>query len=63
MLLSTIIGLIFNFSPITYTEMVRIVISYFVTLLPIMVLALIVVFLSNIFRSSSAVFFLFIHFF
>lgn len=58
MLLSTIFGLIFNFSSITYTGIVRIVISYFVTFLPIMVLGLIVVFLSNIFRSSSAVFFL-----
>lgn len=58
MLLSTIFGLIFNLSSISFTGIVRIIISYIVTLLPIMVLALIVVFLSNIFRSSSAVFFL-----
>lgn len=58
MFLSTIVGLICNFSSITYIGVIRIVISYIVTLLPIMVLAMIVAFFSNIFKSSSAVFFL-----
>lgn len=58
MLLSIIITLIFNFSSITFIGIIRIVISYLVTFIPIMVLALIVVFLSNIIKSSSTVFFL-----
>ncbi|NLL07273.1 MAG: ABC transporter permease subunit [Clostridiaceae bacterium] len=58
MLLSTSVGLICNFNSITFIGIIRIIISYIVTLLPIMVLALIVVFFSNILKSSSAVFFL-----
>ncbi len=58
MLLSIIVGLICNFSSITYTGIIRIIVSYLVTLIPIMVLALVVVFLSNIIKSSTAVFFL-----
>lgn len=58
MILSTIVGLICNFSSITLVGIIRIIISYIVTLLPIMILALVVVLLSNILKSSSAVFFL-----
>ncbi|OPZ90721.1 MAG: ABC-2 family transporter protein [Firmicutes bacterium ADurb.Bin419] len=58
MLLSIIVGLICNFSSITFTGIIRIVVSYLVTLIPIMVIALVVVFLSNIIKSSTAVFFL-----
>ncbi|WP_010243786.1 ABC transporter permease [Acetivibrio cellulolyticus] len=63
MFLSTIVGLICNFSSITFISIIRIIVSYLVTLLPIMVLALIVVFFSNIFKSSSAVFFIFAMFY
>ena len=58
MILSTIVGLICNFSSISLIGIIRIVISYIVTLLPIMIFALVVVFLSNIFKSGTAVFFL-----
>jgi len=58
MILSTIVGFICNFSSITFIGIIRIIISYIVTLIPIMILALAVVFLSNILKSGSAVFFL-----
>ncbi len=58
MFLSTVAGLICNFSSISFIGIIRIVISYIVTLLPIMVFALVVVFFSNIFKSGTAIFFL-----
>lgn len=58
MLLSTIVGLIWNSSSLSYTGIVRIVVSYLVTLVPIMVIALMVVLLANIIKSSSTVFFI-----
>jgi ABC-2 type transport system permease protein len=58
MLLSTITGFIFNPTPVTVLGLIRIILSYAVTLLPVMVLALVIVFFANIFRSGVAVFFL-----
>lgn len=58
MLLSTITGFIFNPTPLTIMGILRIILSYVVTLLPVMVLALVIVFFSNVFKSGTAVFFL-----
>lgn len=58
MLLSTLTGFIFNAASFTASGFIRILISYFVTLLPILVMILIVVLLANLFRSGSATLFL-----
>ncbi len=58
MILSIITGFIFNPSSITAEGIVRVVISYLVTLLPVMVLALVIIFFANFFKSGVAVFFL-----
>ncbi|MDQ2087789.1 ABC transporter permease [Herbivorax sp. ANBcel31] len=57
MILSTLSGILFNSASITVTGIYRVFISYLVTFLPIMVFALIIVFLSNVLRGSTAVFF------
>lgn len=58
MILSSLTGLIFNAVSITGQGLLRIIISYLVTLLPIMTLALVVVFFSNILKSGVGIFFL-----
>lgn len=57
MVLSTLTGLIFNPSSASLGAVCRIIVSYLVTLIPIMVLVLFIVLLTNIFRSGTAVFF------
>jgi ABC-2 type transport system permease protein len=58
MILSTLTGFIFNTASITASGFVRILVSYGVTLIPILTLVLVVVLFANIFRSGSATFFL-----
>lgn len=58
MVLSTITGFLFNASTATASGLVKVVLSYLISLLPIMVLALGIVLLANIFRSGTTVFFL-----
>lgn len=58
MILSIFVGLIFNTFTFTLTGLYNIVISYIVTFFPVMTLAVMIAFLANIFKSSSAVFFL-----
>ncbi|MCX7748625.1 MAG: ABC transporter permease [Clostridia bacterium] len=60
MVLSLITGLIFNSgsTSISIIEILKVVVSYLVTLVPILTFALMIVFFSNIFRSGAAVFFL-----
>lgn len=58
MILSTLTGFLFNTSSITMIGLIRIVVSYLVTVIPIMALAIIIIFFANVFRNSTAVFFL-----
>jgi ABC-2 type transport system permease protein len=58
MLLSILTGFIFNTASITVSGFIRIIISYLITLIPILAMILIVVVLANVFRSGSATFFL-----
>ncbi|HOP93631.1 MAG TPA: ABC transporter permease subunit [Acetivibrio thermocellus] len=58
MLLSLVAGFIFNAVSLSVSGVLRIVLSYIVTLIPIMCFALIVVFFSNVLRSGTGVFFL-----
>ncbi|MBC2581400.1 ABC transporter permease [Clostridium sp. DJ247] len=57
MIFSTIAGFIFNSNSFTLQAIIRILISYVVTLMPMMVLSLIIVFFTNILRSGIGVFF------
>lgn len=58
MILSIIAGAIFSFETITIAGILRALVSYIVTFIPIMVIAVIIAFLANVFKSSGAVFFL-----
>ncbi len=58
MLLSTLTGFLFNSASISVTAIVRILISYFVTVIPVMTLAIIISVFANILKSGSAVFFM-----
>ncbi|GAE90439.1 ABC transporter [Acetivibrio straminisolvens JCM 21531] len=58
MLLSLVVGVIFNSVSLSVFGILRIVLSYFVTLIPVMGFALIIVFLSNVLKSGTTVFFL-----
>ncbi|MCX8129500.1 MAG: ABC transporter permease [Clostridia bacterium] len=58
MLLSTVAGLLFNTNSLTPGGILRIILSYTVTALPVMTLALTITVFANIFKSGSAVFFL-----
>jgi len=58
MVLSMIAGFLFNSSPEGIGEIVRVVGAYVATFLPVFVFSLLVVLLSNLFRSGAAVFFL-----
>jgi ABC-2 type transport system permease protein len=57
MIFSTVIGLIFNSNSVTAQGLIQIFISYIVTLIPMTVLALTIVLLTNILRSGISVFF------
>lgn len=58
MLFSTLVGFIFNANFLTFFGIIKIIISYCVTLIPMIVLSLVVVFFSNIIKSGIGVFFL-----
>ncbi|MBC8062586.1 MAG: ABC transporter permease [Clostridiaceae bacterium] len=58
MIFSVIAGFAFNSNSFTFVGIFRIILSYGITVLPMMVLALLIVLLCNIFRSGIAVFFL-----
>jgi ABC-2 type transport system permease protein len=58
MILSSVIGFIFNAADFSAIGLFRIILSYLVTLIPIMTLAVVIAFLSNVFKSSAIVFFL-----
>jgi len=58
MIFSVIAGLAFNSNSFSLQGIFRIVLSYIITILPMMVLAVLIVCLCNIFRSGIAVFFL-----
>lgn len=58
MLFSLIAGILFNSNSFTLHGFIRIIVSYFVTLLPMMVLAMLIALFTNIFKSGVSVFFL-----
>ncbi|HOM03230.1 MAG TPA: ABC transporter permease [Acetivibrio sp.] len=58
MLLSLAVGVVFNAVSLSVSGVFRIILSYIVTLIPVMGFALIVVFLSNVLKSGTTVFFL-----
>jgi ABC-2 type transport system permease protein len=58
MLLSMLAGLIFNSDSITAMGTLRVVLAYIVTLVPVMAFALIIAFLTNIFKGGTSVFFI-----
>lgn len=58
MILSTVFGVIFNATSITIVGLWRVFISYLVTLIPAITLAMVIVLFANMFRSSTSVFFL-----
>lgn len=57
MVLSTIVGILFNTNSFTLQSMLRIIVSYLVTTMPMLVLALVIITLANVFRSGISVFF------
>jgi len=56
-ILSSLAGFLFNSNSATITGFIKVVLSYLVSFVPLMVLALAVVFLTNIFKSGTTVFF------
>jgi len=58
MVLSTVAGVIFNADSMSFLGILRIFMSYIVTLVPIMAFAVIIAFLANVFKSSAIVFFI-----
>lgn len=58
MIFSSLTGFIFNSNHFTVQAGLKILVSYLVTLMPMLVLTLIIVFFSNVLRSGIAVFFL-----
>jgi ABC-2 type transport system permease protein len=58
MVLSIVVGIIFNTNSFNMISVLRIVISYIVSALPMLVLALIIITLTNVLRSGISVFFL-----
>lgn len=63
MFLSIMVGVLFNSSSLNFIGIVRILLSYFVTIFPIMAFAIIIAFLANVLKSSATVFFISILFF
>jgi len=57
MVFSTITGFIFNSNSYTLQGIIRILVSYLVTLIPMMVFSLVIVLFTNILRSGISVFF------
>lgn len=63
MIFSVIAGIIFNSNTLSFMGIVKIAISYIVTLIPMIILVLFIVIFTNFFRSGAGVFFLCILFF
>jgi len=57
MVLSMLAGILFNSNSFTLKAIINIIVSYTVTALPMMILALIIAILANIMRSGIGVFF------
>lgn len=57
MIFSTLAGFIFNSSTFTAQGIIKILLSYFVTIIPMLVLSLVIVLLTNILKSGIGVFF------
>lgn len=57
LVLSSLAGFLFNFNSATISGFFKVVLAYLVSLVPLMVLALAVVTLTNIFKSGTTVFF------
>lgn len=57
MIFSFIAGIIFNSNSFTFQGFIRIIVSYIVTLFPMIILAMFIVLLTNILRSGVSVFF------
>lgn len=58
MFFSIAAGLLFNANSFTFVGLIRVIISYLVTLLPMIILSLVILFFTNIIRSGIGVFFL-----
>jgi ABC-2 type transport system permease protein len=58
MFFSIIAGLLFNSNSFTLQGFIKVILSYLVTLLPMIILSLVILFLTNIIRSGIGVFFL-----
>lgn len=58
MVLSLLAGLMFNMTTVSFIGMIRVILSYAATFLPIFVFSLLVVCLANVIRGGLAVFFL-----
>lgn len=58
MVFSLATGFVFNLNSFTVNGFIRIFVSYFVTLLPLLIFALLIILFTNIFKSGTAVFFL-----
>lgn len=58
MIFSMMAGIIFNSNSFTFQGIIRIITSYIVTLMPMLILALIIILFTNILRSGIGVFFL-----
>lgn len=57
LIFSGLVGAIFNSNSVTFLDVVRVIVSYLVTLIPMTVLVLVIVFIANIFKSGTSVFF------
>jgi ABC-2 type transport system permease protein len=58
MIFSIIAGLLFNSNSFTVRSLIRVIISYLVTLPPMIILSMVILLLTNIIRSGISVFFL-----
>ncbi|MGH4119069.1 ABC transporter permease [Clostridium sp.] len=58
MIFSMLAGMLFNSNSFTVQSFIRVVISYIVTLMPMVILSIIIAFFTNIIRSGIGVFFL-----
>lgn len=58
MILSIIAGIMFNTNSFTLSNLIKVIVSYAVTVFPMLVLALIIITLANVLKSGISVFFL-----
>jgi ABC-2 type transport system permease protein len=58
MVLSIIVGAVFSIETVTLSGVLRAVAAYVVTFVPIMIIAVVIAFLANFFKSSAIVFFM-----